>query len=131
MFQQNSFPKCLHGFFSILNQNKNKFWNINVLCTGTATHWPTPLFYWILVFHVMRKHFVLFVPKSDMTENLTTLSIIYIFYRHFLWSSEMGEILLWVGQPKCSLGIFKKIQQLQKKPTTPPKQKQKTKQTKT
>lgn len=60
--------------------------------------------------------------KSDYSFN-------YIFfYRHFLWSSEMGEILLWVGQPKCSLGIFKKIQQLQKKPPPPPKQKQKTKQ---
>lgn len=68
MFQKNSFSKCLHGFFYILTQNKNKFWNINVLYTGTATHWPTPLFYWILVFHIMRKHFVLFVPKSDMTE---------------------------------------------------------------
>lgn len=64
---------------SILTQNKNKFWNINILCTGTATHWPTPHFYWILVFHIMRKHFVLFVPKSDVTENLTTLLFISFF----------------------------------------------------
>lgn len=128
MFQQNSFPKCLHGFFSILNQNKYKFWNINVLCTGTATHWPTPLFYWILVFHVMRKHFVLFVPKSDMTESLTTLSIIYFFIGIFCGVQRWEKLFSGLDN-QSAVWEFSKKSNNYKKNHRPPKTKTK-KQTK-
>lgn len=54
------------------NFETSTFYVLELLPTGQLH-----FFYWILVFHIMRKHFVLFVPKLDVTR-------IWFFFQLFI-----------------------------------------------
>lgn len=92
--------------FFILTQNENKFWNFDfLLCTATTAHWPTPLL--LLNPHVpANENFVLFVPKSEMTENLTTLLNIYYFISFFYGVHRWEQSLYGMDYQSTILEVF-------------------------